>query len=120
MDAFGHAFPAGAIQEIRAHVTWTSRWSPVVDQAPSIQRRRRGHEQQDQVHQPSLIRVPNGAELHCSDLSLLRKVAAPSRTLITLLGQEPFVLGATFVSASFLAWRKEATAKEALLKLREE
>src|SRR2546425_310082 len=91
MDAFGHAFPAGAIQEIRAHVTWTSRWSPVVDQAPSIQRRRRGHEQQDQVHQPSLVRVPNGAELHCSDLSLLRKVAAPSRTLITLLGQEPAI-----------------------------
>src|SRR6266571_5082039 len=30
--------------------------------------------QQDQVHQPSLVRVPNGAELHCSDLSLLRKV----------------------------------------------
>src|SRR5216684_7383627 len=37
--------------------------------------------QQDQVHQPSLVRVPNGAELHCSDLSLLRKVTAPSRTL---------------------------------------
>src|SRR2546425_10697279 len=47
--------------------------------------------QQDQVHQPSLVRVPNGAELHCSDLSLLRKVAAPSRTLITLLGQEPAI-----------------------------
>jgi transposase len=58
----------------------------VVDQAPGIERRRRGHEQQDQVHQPSLVRVPDGGELHRGDLSLLCEIAAPPRTLITLLG----------------------------------
>jgi transposase len=76
----------GALQEIRAHAAWASRWSSVVDQAPSLQRRRGGNEQQDQIDQPSLVRVPDGGELHCGDLSLLREVAAPSRTLITLLG----------------------------------
>ena len=59
MDAFGHAFAAGALQEIRAHAPWASRWDSGMDQAPPLERRRRGHEQQDQVHQPSLIRFPH-------------------------------------------------------------
>src|ERR1700736_6329936 len=89
MDAFGNALPVGALQEIRGHAARTSRWNSELDQAPSLQRRRGGYEQQDQIHQPSLVRVPNGGELHCSHLSLLREAAAPSRTLITLLGYEP-------------------------------
>src|ERR1035438_2724510 len=56
---------------------------------PCLQRCRRRHEQQDQVHQPSFIRVPHCRELHCSDRSLLRPAIPTSRTLITLLGQEP-------------------------------
>ena len=60
-----------------------------LDQPPCLQRCRRRHEQQDQVHQPSFIRVPHCRELHCSDRSLLRPAIPTSRTLITLLGQEP-------------------------------
>src|ERR1035438_4148273 len=92
MDAFGDALPTGAVQEIRAHAPRASRWDSGMDQPPSLQRCRRGNEQQDQVHQPSLIWVPHREELHCSHLSLLRSAAAANRTLITLLGEEPFYL----------------------------
>jgi len=78
MDAFGHAFPAGAIQEfvrmLRGHLDGvlcgpgteypTAPVEGMNNKIKSISHRSFG---------------PNGAELHCSDLSLLRKVAAPSR-----------------------------------------
>ena len=73
--------------------TWTSRWSPVVDQAPSIQRCRRGHEQQDQVHQPSLVRVPNGAMALAAgnQLRLLPECFRhPRQALLSLLEHLPF------------------------------
>ena len=54
-----HALPAGALQEIRAHAAWASRGDSELDQVPCVQWRRRGNEQQDQIHQPSLVRVPN-------------------------------------------------------------
>src|ERR1019366_4440445 len=76
--------------EVRAHAPFTSRWNPVMDEATRLQRRRGGHEQQDQIDQPPLIRIPKRQELHRSHLSLLRSAAAARRTLITLLGQEPF------------------------------
>src|ERR1019366_5576573 len=89
VDALGHALAAGAVQEIRAHAPRAPRWDSGMDQAPPIQRRRCGNEQQDQVHQPSVLRVPHRRALHCSHLSLLRSLAAARRTLITLLGEEP-------------------------------
>ena len=53
------------------------------------------------VHQPSFIRVPHCRELHCSDRSLLRPATPTSRTLITLLGQEPeFVNVLSFTNRS--------------------
>ena len=45
------------------------------------QRRRGGNEQHNQVHQPSLVRIADGGQLHRGDLSLLREVAAACRAL---------------------------------------
>src|SRR3954447_7326716 len=86
VDPLGHAVEAGAIQEIRADAAQPSRRDPPVDQDPSFQRSGRRNEQQDQVNQPPLVRVPNSRELHCSHLSLLRPPPASRRALITLLG----------------------------------
>ena len=57
-----------------------------LDPAPCLKRRSRGNEQQDQVHQPSLVRVRKCCELHCGNLSLLRPATAACRALIALLG----------------------------------
>ena len=59
MDELSHAIETGTIQGIRAHAPLASRWDSVMDQAARLQRRRRGHEQQDQVHQPSVLRIPD-------------------------------------------------------------
>jgi hypothetical protein len=47
VDALGHAFTAGALQEIRAHAPQSFRWNSGLDQNPSLQRRGGGNEQQD-------------------------------------------------------------------------
>src|SRR5437764_2044522 len=86
VDPLGDAVEAGAIQEIRADAAEPSRRDPPVDQDPTFQRSGRRNEQQDQVNQPPLVRVPNSRELHCSHLSLLRPPPASRRALITLLG----------------------------------
>src|SRR5215831_5168049 len=89
VDQLGHAVETGAVQEIRADAAEPSRRHPPLDQDPSLQRGRRRHEQQDQVHQPSFVWISDRRELHRGDLSLLRPIAATSRTLIALLGYEP-------------------------------
>src|SRR6202021_3353218 len=94
VDALGHALAARAVQEIRADASRAPGWDSGMDQASHLQRRRRGNEQQDQIHQPSVLRLPHRRTLHCSHLSLLRPAAAAHRTLITLLGQEPLLDGA--------------------------
>ena len=86
MDAFGHSLTAGALQEICPHTAWASGWDSELDRSPCLQRRSRRNEQQDQIHQPSLVRVPDCRELHCGDLSLLRPATTTRRALITLLG----------------------------------
>ena len=57
------------------HAALPLRWNSALDQNPPLQRGRRGHEQQDQVHQPSLVRIPERQELHRRHLSLLRPAA---------------------------------------------
>src|ERR1017187_8375421 len=44
MDALGHALATGAVQEIRAYAPRASRWDSGMDQAPRLQRCRRGNE----------------------------------------------------------------------------
>ena len=86
VDQLGDAIEAGAVQEIRANAAEPSRRNPPLDQDPGFQRSRRRNEQQDQVDQPSLVRIPHRRELHRGHLSLLRASAAARRTLITLFG----------------------------------
>ena len=69
-------FEAGTIPEICAHAPISPGWRPRLNQDPAFQWRRRGHAQQDQVHQSSLFRVSQCQELHRSHLSLLRPTAA--------------------------------------------
>jgi len=76
MDEFGHAVAAGAVQEICKNVAIPPRWNPAVDQPSAVQRRCRRNEQQDQVHQPSLVWIPQRQEFHRSHLSLLRPATA--------------------------------------------
>jgi hypothetical protein len=91
MDALGYELAAGSLQEIRAHAPFPPGWNPAMDQPTSLQRRRGGNEQQDQIDQPSLVRIPQRQELHCSHLPLLCPAPAARRTLITLSGQEPIL-----------------------------
>jgi transposase len=51
------SFSPRALQEIRAHAPVPPRWNPTLDPAPHLPWRRGGHEQQDQIHQPSLVRL---------------------------------------------------------------
>ena len=74
------------VRMLRSHLDGVLPWT----RNPAFQRCRRGNEQQDQVDQPSFVRVPQRYELHRSYLSLLRPATATGRTLITLLGQEPY------------------------------
>lgn len=89
VDALSDEVPPGAVQEIRGDASIPLGRCACLDQSSGFQRSRRGNEQQDQIHQPSLVRFPHRGVLHCGYLSLLRSTAPPSRTLITLLGNEP-------------------------------
>jgi len=51
-------------KKIRADAAQPSGWNPAVDNLPTLQWRRGGNEQQDQIHQPSLVRIPLRRELH--------------------------------------------------------
>jgi transposase len=95
MDVLRDAVAAGTLQEICPHAPEPRRRKFVLDQAPRLQRSCGGNEQQDQVHQPSLSRVPRRRELHRGHLSRLCSVAHARRTLmlITLLGDEPYTSG---------------------------
>ena len=42
-----------------------------MDDATPIQWRRRGYEQQDQIDQPPVVRIPHSEELHRGDKSLV-------------------------------------------------
>src|SRR5262249_16430027 len=71
------------VRMLRSHLDGVLAWTK------TRQWRRRGDAQQDQVDQPSLLRIPQRPEFHRSHLSQLRSLAAACRRLITLFGQEP-------------------------------
>ena len=89
VDDIRNTIPARSFQEIRAYAAVPSGRSSAMDPDPTLQRCCRGNEQQDQVDQPPLLRVPQRRALHRRHLSLLRSSTATGRTLITLFGEEP-------------------------------
>src|SRR5208283_1454429 len=75
VDEFGDALAVEALQGICQNAPFPSRWNFALDQATALQWRRGRDEQQDQVHQPSFLRLSYRPVLHRSYLSLLRQTA---------------------------------------------
>ncbi len=94
VDEFGHALAPGAPEEVRENAAFPSGRCACLDQDPAVQWSPGRNEQQDQVHQPSVVWFSQRPELYCGHLSLLCATAATGGKLTTLLGYEPFIVAA--------------------------